>query len=68
MRNDIEFLRWTAFKRLSLLFIMHYRYEKVKVWKRIRKDMKTARKENQEADLFIKDYINQASKSIEIPF
>ena len=65
-----EGLKWTAFKRLNLLFIAPFRYDKPKVRKQIEADLKIAKAENAELDSFIRQFALRAEHEaiVNIPF
>lgn len=69
-----ESLKWTAFKRLSLLFMDRdfdrFFREKGKVRKVIDRDLKIAKAENREVDIFIREFAVKAENEMieNIPF
>lgn len=62
----IEPLKWTAFKRLDLLFMDkdfdRFYKEGKRLTKKIEADLKIAREENREADEFIKEFAIKAEQ------
>lgn len=58
----IERLRWSAFGRIGLFWILPYNQLHHKQTKQSKRDLKLARQENQEADDFIKAYVVEAQR------
>ena len=66
--NQINFLRLTPFNRLNLLFVSPYN---LRMTPKIKRDISQARKENEEADDFIREYVKDAEYFVrveDIPF
>jgi hypothetical protein len=62
IQDYIQQLKWSAFKRIELLFMFPERYGNTKA----RKDIRVAKRENREADNFIREYVRQAELYVKI--